>query len=239
MDGESSRPWRSEWLDVLASRCQTLAGGAHDLLAPAFTDTLRTLVSGLPRDLTMAERLVTRSRLTTVLARTMQTCRIDRREEVLSIFFAWAAVDIASSTWADDAARFVEACARATQRLGPKTSAASSSHDRVAAALRMIEAEFADSDLSLDRVAAHAGISVWHAARLLKRVTGSGFTTHLHRARIAAAERLLSDRSLCIKEIAAAVGYSTSSQFCAYFKRHVGITATRYRMTIASHRIAG
>jgi len=78
-----------------------------------------------------------------------------------------------------------------------------------------------------------------HAARLLKHVTAVGFNAHLHRMRIAEAQRLLLEVSRSVKEVAAKVGYSTSSQFCWHFKRLVGTTPAHYRVERRVDRIAG
>jgi AraC-like DNA-binding protein len=224
-----------DWLDTLAGRCQQVAGRASELHEGALPDGVRTLVTGLPANLTMAERLATRNWVTTLLARVMRSGGIDRRRDVLTIFFDWAACDITSPAWCADIRRFVDSCAAAFQHDPADTPEAPVADARIAAAVRAIESGYRDPELSLDCVASQSGLSLWHAARLLKRLTGSGFTTHLHRVRIAAARKLLDmdEQTLCIKEIAAAVGYSSSSQFSCRFKRLVGSTPTQYRVDVS------
>ncbi len=166
----SSRPPRRDWSNILAGRCQQLAGCTGDRCHAEVADAVESLVVDVPADLTMAERLVTRSRLTTVLARTMRLRGIDRRDDVLAIFFDWAASEITSPTWHGDVDRFVAGCATAL-RGNADARSAPPAHARIAASIGLIESNFSDPRLSLDRVAKHAGISVWYAARLLKRVS--------------------------------------------------------------------
>jgi AraC-like DNA-binding protein len=229
---------RRTWLTTLIGRCQHVAGNARDLDGIALSALVRSLAVGLPDELTIAERLATRSCLTTLLARTMQTAGLDLRDDVRFIFFEWAACEVTASTWPAAAIRFASDCATVLERAADPPPP-SIDDVRIAAALRTIEVQYADPDLSLERVAAQAGLSRWYAARLLKRLTGCGFTTHLHRVRIAAARRLLLERTCCIKEIAAAVGYNTPSQFCWHFKRLVGLTPTAFRLRSCDGRIAG
>jgi FixJ family two-component response regulator len=62
--------------------------------------------------------------------------------------------------------------------------------------LRIVEAHFAETNLTLRSVAGQLAVSVEHLCRLLKRETGSGFTPHLHRARVREAKRLLTETNL-------------------------------------------
>jgi AraC-like DNA-binding protein len=229
----------SGWSNTVASRCQLLAGRACDPRGLEPAEYLPTLTTGLPRDLAIAERLAIRNVLTTMLARLMCVAVMDERSAAEAIFFTWAACDVTSPSWHDDLQRFLVGCAEALSHSGSGAPRVPIGDMRVARALRIIESRYADPDLSLAEVAGQAGLSVRHAARLLKRFTGSGLTTHVHRRRIAAAERLLDDRSLSVKEIAIAVGYSTPSQFCWHFKRLMGTAPAQFRSKHCLRQIAG
>jgi len=100
---------------------------------------------------------------------------------------------------------------------------------RTVRTLSIIEDRYADAQLTLGMVNANSGVSLWHAARMLKHQTGLGFRAHLHRTRIAAACRLLHQSTLSVKEIAAAVGYGSSSQFGRQFRRLCGTTPRLFR----------
>ena len=52
----------------------------------------------------------------------------------------------------------------------------------------------------------------------------------LRRARVRAACRLLTSTTLCMKEIAAHVGFSSPNRFARDFKKICGVTPSMYRM---------
>jgi two-component system response regulator YesN len=96
-------------------------------------------------------------------------------------------------------------------------------------ALRRIRIEYARSSFGLRDLAQDVGVSPWYLARLLTRFTGEGFRTHLNRARIDEARRLLRQSGKTIKEIAYDVGYVETRGLDRHFKRHVGLTPSDYR----------
>jgi AraC family transcriptional regulator len=83
--------------------------------------------------------------------------------------------------------------------------------------------------LSLPVIAEDTGLSMFHLARLVKRTTGHSVAAHIHRSRVALSRNLLHQASLSIKEIAAAVGYDSSTQFGRHFKRLEGMTPRAFR----------
>jgi YesN/AraC family two-component response regulator len=101
---------------------------------------------------------------------------------------------------------------------------------RVYAALAAIRQRFGDPSLRCGAIAAELGISGYYLARLLKIETGKTFLHHLHRQRVAEAERLLCTTSLSIKEIAFQVGFaSNTARLDAYFRRFHRTTPTNFR----------
>lgn len=96
-------------------------------------------------------------------------------------------------------------------------------------ALRFISDRFAQPRLRLSSVAQHVGASGCHIARALKLHTGRTFLSHLHGARVTAAERLLVATTLSVKEIATTIGYNSPTQLCRYFRRSHGISPLVYR----------
>jgi AraC-like DNA-binding protein len=217
------------WFDVLVRRCQDLASHTLDARGAELGPYVRDLATDLPADLAVHERLATQNLLGRVLARTARLTGIDQRPDVAMAFLEWVASDIARGTWHADAQRFVERCAHA---LGNCVSP--QRHDRIsdirtARTLSIIEDRYGDAQLTLGIVNAESGVSLCHAARLLKHQTGLGFRAHLHRARIAAARRLLHHTTLSVKEVAAAVGYGSSSQFGRHFRRLCGTTPCVFR----------
>jgi AraC-like DNA-binding protein len=217
------------WFDALVHRCQALASHTLDACGPELGPYVRDLATDVPADLAVRERLATRNLLGRVLAQTAHVTGIDQRPDVATAFLEWAASDIACGTWRADAQRLIERCAHAVEN-----GVVPQGHDwicdiRTARTLSIIEGRYADARLTLGIVNAGSGVSRSRAAHLLKQQTGLGFRAHLHRARIAAACRLLHQPTLSIKQIAAEVGYGSSSQFGRQFKRLCGTTPRVFR----------
>jgi AraC-like DNA-binding protein len=103
-------------------------------------------------------------------------------------------------------------------------------HHAVAFALRAIDRRYGDASLCLKQVAGEIQGSVWHVGRLLRRETGSGFTAHLRRRRVGAAQALLQESALSLKEIAGQCGFATPSQFSRQFAQAVGVTPSAFRL---------
>jgi len=83
--------------------------------------------------------------------------------------------------------------------------------------------------ISLADVARAAGLSRFHLARQLKRLTRRSFLQHVHALRIEEAVRLLQRSALSVKEVAAHVGYNDSTQFCRQFRRAHDISPGAFR----------
>lgn len=78
--------------------------------------------------------------------------------------------------------------------------------------------------------AAGAGnISVTYLSRLFKEELGIGFNEYLTKVRLEESEKLLSDTTLSIKEIAAAVGYPDEKYYSKLYKKVKGIKPSEYR----------
>ncbi|MDE6874135.1 MAG: AraC family transcriptional regulator [Lachnospiraceae bacterium] len=110
----------------------------------------------------------------------------------------------------------------------PKKEYALQQADILAETVSYISEHFAD-DLSVELLAARAGLSPYHFIRVFRRETG--FTPHqyLMNTRIAAAKYLLKNSTLSTKSICFKTGFSCESVFCSAFKKHQGITPTAYR----------
>lgn len=86
------------------------------------------------------------------------------------------------------------------------------------------------NNITVEKLAARAGLSQYHFIRTFKRETG--FTPHEYivNTRIATAKYLLKSTQLPIKEICFTTGFSCESVFCGAFKRYQGVTPTQYRL---------
>ena len=101
-------------------------------------------------------------------------------------------------------------------------------------ALRVICQQYA-SPLTVDDVAREIATSRRQLQRVIAEVGGTTFGQLLARARMAAAERLLHDRSLPVKEVAARVGYRQPAQFAKSFRVRYGATPREYRHNMNGH----
>lgn len=101
----------------------------------------------------------------------------------------------------------------------------------------MINRRYLEPGFGLKDVATESGISMSQAARILKQHTGLGFMAHLHGRRVNVGCRLLRETTLSIKEVSAAVGYGSSSQFGRRFKQLAGVTAHEFRIQMATSDI--
>lgn len=128
--------------------------------------------------------------------------------------------------------------ARAAARLAPRKYARSAlDEDRVdelvRRARRALERDrlFADPALSLDRLAAAAGVRPNDLSQALNRA-GTGYADLVSARRIEEACRLLADpgeEARTVLDVALAVGFNAKSTFNAAFLRHVGTTPGAYR----------
>ncbi|MBR1523787.1 MAG: helix-turn-helix transcriptional regulator [Lachnospiraceae bacterium] len=91
-----------------------------------------------------------------------------------------------------------------------------------------INEHFAE-DLTLEDTAEISGFSKFHFARLFKQFTGKTFYRYVNLKRIENAEKLLTDPSAGITEIAINSGFSSPPAFVRMFKQIKGCTPTEYK----------
>ncbi len=96
-------------------------------------------------------------------------------------------------------------------------------------ALRVIEHEYANEDLSLSVVAHEIATSRRQLQRSFAEAGGTSFRRELQRVRMARAADLLSEGSLSVQEVAAAVGYRQAAQFAKAFRRSHGTPPSSFR----------
>lgn len=95
--------------------------------------------------------------------------------------------------------------------------------------LLYIKEHFKDSSLSLTELAGRYGRSESYVSLRIKEILGKSFSGYLEELRVNAANRLLEEEKLSIKEIAEAVGYNSASAFGRAYKRVTGITPSEYQ----------
>jgi len=103
---------------------------------------------------------------------------------------------------------------------------------RVVRAMAAIDERFSDPALRLGDLARELAVSDCRLTQLLKDATGRSFGVHVHEKRVNRARVLLAESTLSVKEIAAHVGYSTTTQLDRHFKKVVGRLPSQYRVEI-------
>jgi AraC-like DNA-binding protein len=210
------------------AHCQLVAG--RSTVSPGeLRAQLDRIAAAIPSTLSHDEDFVVRALFVYTLMKVARSLPGDGalRDDLL-LRVAQEASDVANLT---TAARMLAETWRA-QLAGDRDA---TSRPPAGAALHIIERRYADPSLRLACVARELNRSSSYVARLLKQSTRAGFRQHLHQARIRAAERLLLETSLSIKEIAVRVGYQRTNQLDIHFRRLRHSSPTRYR---AEHREA-
>jgi AraC family transcriptional regulator len=87
-----------------------------------------------------------------------------------------------------------------------------------------------DGDLAISELAAQAGLSSFHFARVFRRETGETPHQYVSRLRLEEAARLLRATDQTVLQIAIAVGFENASHFSVQFKRDYGATPLAYRL---------
>lgn len=100
--------------------------------------------------------------------------------------------------------------------------------EKFASVCSFISTNFAE-DLTLEEVAEMSGFSKYHFARLFKQFTGKTFYRYVNMKRIENAEKLLTEPSASITEIAVKSGFSSPPAFVRMFKLIKGCTPTEFR----------
>jgi AraC-like DNA-binding protein len=91
-----------------------------------------------------------------------------------------------------------------------------------------VEAHLEDN-ISLDALAAIAGLSLFHFARAFKESEGLAPHRYMLRRRISRAQELLSNTDLSLSEVALASGFSDYSHFSHRFHQEVGVSPSTFR----------
>ncbi|GLX65776.1 response regulator transcription factor [Paenibacillus glycanilyticus] len=83
--------------------------------------------------------------------------------------------------------------------------------------------------LNLTEMAKHFHFNPSYLSSYFSTHHNEGFVDYLHRVRLTKASELLRAGEASISEISGMVGYSDHSYFCKVFKKHTGLSPSRYR----------
>jgi AraC-like DNA-binding protein len=85
--------------------------------------------------------------------------------------------------------------------------------------IQLVDQDYHDPDLSIERMAREAGLSRHHFSRLFRRETGSSPHAYLQYFRLQRALNRVTNSAVPIKQIALESGYRDYAYFCKEFKR--------------------
>jgi two-component system response regulator YesN len=96
-------------------------------------------------------------------------------------------------------------------------------------ALRYIDQQYSDPNLSMLMAAEAVSISISYLAFLFRQFGGASFVGYLTSVRMEKAKMLLLDREVRLYEIADRVGYNSPQYFSATFRKYTGRTPSEFR----------
>lgn len=94
--------------------------------------------------------------------------------------------------------------------------------------IEYIEAHYAEK-ITLDKLAAHVGLSESYLSNLLKKETGMNLADHINKARIEKSKKIMLRTNVTVNELSTMVGYTYSNYFAKQFRQFTGMTPTEYQ----------
>lgn len=169
-------------------------------------------------------------------------CMVVLRHSVSRRLRGWAYNDsaFAGELSESDSAAAVESLVRAQVRKMIQVARTIQDRSIPAAVERSssyIETHYAE-EITLDRLAAMTGHSVYHLSRLFKQHTGTNLVEFLTAVRMRRARELLLEDNLSIKEVSSRTGYSDPTYFARVFRKSEGVAPSEYREHAARARLS-
>lgn len=102
-------------------------------------------------------------------------------------------------------------------------------YDYMRNAFEYIDLHYCDSELNLEKIAGHIGISTCYFSRCFKMYSGYTLTEYINRKRIVKAEKMLKNSDKSITEISMECGYGSLRNFNRVYKEFTGKTPNEIR----------
>lgn len=101
-------------------------------------------------------------------------------------------------------------------------------NEQVKAVMEFVDSRFTE-DIMLGTIAKTFNLSLSYLSHLIKKETGTYYSEYIASKRIALAKELLRESSLSVQEVVERVGYRDYFHFNKLFKKHVGLTPSKFR----------
>ncbi len=106
--------------------------------------------------------------------------------------------------------------------------------EAICAAIKIVESEYSNCDLSLEMIAKRIFVSTSYLCRTFKAHTGQLFSEYLREIRLRRAAMLLEESGVTVESIIADCGFRDASAFYRNFRAHFGMTPQIYRQVTRS-----
>jgi len=208
-----------------------MIGRFGDVDSAALLSEIRQLIGDVPENIGFPEQLLVRNLAGRMLGRIATREPDVERSAMAAAFIDFIASPAIGAEWRHELLRLVDRCATTIASVNtPATPPLNRS--QVCQVLAAIETRYARSDLTLERLAREANLSVCHLSRMLNDQTGRGFVDQLHDRRIVVARSLLTTSNLTVKEVAGAVGYRSVTQLERHYKKRFDATPVSARRIV-------
>ncbi len=96
-------------------------------------------------------------------------------------------------------------------------------------AIEYVQDNYADQELTVDKICSALGVSAAYFSTVFKKETGKSFISYLTEFRMGKAAELLTEQNEKTYIIAQKVGYADPNYFSYVFKKQFGTAPSRYR----------
>lgn len=141
--------------------------------------------------------------------------------------------DVKQRTFAETVQRMKDICLPMATFFAQR---ATNGHTRMIHELKDYVDTHMEEDLSLDSLAAKAGLTPNYVSLLFKEVLRTSVVDYINKVRLEKAARLLQETRETVADIAGQAGYRNVSYFCTKFKAKYGITPVQYRQASAGEK---
>ena len=110
----------------------------------------------------------------------------------------------------------------------------SANRSPIANIMKYIHENYAECDLSLQKISENTYLTSTYICSIFKNHTGKTINKYILEYRLSKAKEMLKDRNMKINDIAEKIGYSDGNYFTKIFRKEFGLTPSEYRQKYLS-----